>query len=342
MAFDPIPYITKSNVEIVLDQVFDILTFESVNQLEQGELLARAQGTLTLDVAVTDGDQFIVGGKTYTLEAILSNFDGNIAIGADLAATKLNIVAAFDLNGVAGTDYALAMTANTDVDIAAFSNNNSILTAKLSGTDGNSIATTSTFAAGTNKFDAVTLGTTRAGFVYNESADNFSVVKELHTRIDVCDFFKDPNNLDKTLVNLYFNSADTDPKTQKRDKRYKPDYFIDCYAKRPTDDDDEGLTKAALKVTRTIMQISKILYDPRYERLGIAYRDANDPNNLIQFIEKRSITSLEKFPPEDSAEAVENIIPARVILHVQLNEQQSDINGNPLEIVFSQVEAETQ
>ena len=342
MAFDPIPYITKSNVEIVLDQVFDILNFEAGNQLVQGELLARAQGTLTLDVAVTDGDQFTVGAKTYTLETVLTNFDGNIAIGADLAATKLNIVAAFNLSGVAGTDYALAMTANTDVDIAAFSNNNSILTAKLSGVAGNSIATTSTFAAGTNKFDALTLGTTRLGFDYDKSPDNFSVVKELHTRISQCDFFKDENNLNATLVNVYWFSADTEAKTQKIDKRFKPDYYIDCYAKRPTDDNDEGLTKAALKVHRTMMQVSRILYDPRYERLGIAYRDTNDPDKLLQFIEKRSITSLQKFQPEDSAEAVENIIAARVILHVQLNEQQSDINGNPLEIVFSQIEAETQ
>ena len=342
MAFDPIPYITKSNVEIVLDQVFDILNFEAGNQLVQGDILARAQGTLTLDTAVTDGDQFVVGGKTYTLEATLTNFDGNIAIGADLAATKSNIVKAFNLSGVAGTDYALSMTANTDVDIAAFSNNNSILTAKLSGTAGNAIVTTSTFAAGTNQFDAVTLGTTRAGFGYDKSPDNFSVVKELHTRISECDFFKDGNDLDATLVNVYWFSADTDRKNQKRDKRFKPDYYIDCYAKRPTDDGEDGLTKAALKVHRTMMQVSRILYDPRYERLGIAYRDPNNPNDVIQFIEKCSITSLQIFQPEEAAEAVENIIAARVILHVQLNEQQSDINGNPLEIVFSQVEAETQ
>ena len=125
-------------------------------------------------------------------------------------------------------------------------------------------------------------------------------------------------------------------------ERFKPDYYIDCYAKRPTDDNDEGLTKAALKVHRTMMQVSRILYDPEYERLGIAYRDTNDPNKLIQFIEKRSITSLQKFQPEESAEAVENIIAARVIVNVQLNEQMFDINGNPLEIAFTEFEAETQ
>jgi len=127
------------------------------------DVTVAAEGTLTLDTQPTDGDTFTVDTKTYTFESALTNVDGNIAIGVDLAGSQANLVAAFDLSGVAGTDYATAMTAHTSVDIAAFATNAAVLTAKTSGPDGNSIATTETFNAGTNVFDAATLGTTTKG-----------------------------------------------------------------------------------------------------------------------------------------------------------------------------------
>jgi len=340
MVDDPIPYLPKSNLEIILDQIVDILQFEAANQITQGNELAKAKGTLTLDTQPLNGDDFTVGAKPYTLEDTLTNVDGHIKRGVDLAATQANIIAAFDLSGVAGTDYATLMTANTDVDIEAFKTDQAVLAAKLSGVDGNAIATTSNFTEPTNKFDALTLGTTQTGFEYDASEDDFSVVKELHTRISEHDFKQSANGLNKTLVNVYFMTSDTDPKTQKVGKVFKPDFHIDCYAKRPTDDNDEGLTKASLKVHRTMMQVSRILYDPRYERLGISYRDSN--NELVQFIQKRSITSLQKFQPEEAAGAVENIIAVRVVLHVELVETLSDIPGNDLELVNSLVTAETQ
>lgn len=340
MALDPIPYLVKSNLEIVLDQIVDILQFEAANQVTQGDELAKAKGTLTLDIQPLDGDNFDVESRTYILQDTLINADGNIQIGVDLAATQANIVAAFDLTGDTGTDYATLMTANTDVDIKPFAGDQAVLAAKTSGVAGNSIATTSNFTELTNQFDGLTLGTTQAGFDYVASDDDFSVVKELHTRISETDFEQSENGLNKTLVNVYFMTSDSDPKTQKIDKVFKPDFHIDCYAKRPTDDSDEGLTKASLKVHRTMMQVSRILYDPRYERLGIAYRDSD--KKLVQFIQKRSITSLQKFQPEEAAEAVENIIAVRVILHVELVETLNDIPGNDLKLVNSLVIAETQ
>lgn len=340
MAFDPIPYLDKSNLEIVLDQIVDILQFEAANQVTQGDELAKAKGTLTLDVQPLDGDNFDVGSRTYTLDDALSNIDGHIQIGVDLAATQANIVAAFDLSGAAGTDYATLMIENTDVDITEFATDQAVLAAKVSGTAGNAITTTSNFTAPTNLFDGLTLGTTQTGFDYVPSDDDFSVVKELHTRISEHDFDKSANGLNKTLVNVYFMTSDSDPKTQKVDKVFKPDFHIDCYAKRPTDDTDEGLTKASLKVHRTVMQVSRILYDPRYERLGISYR--NSSGELVQFIQKRSITSLQKFQPEEAAEAVDNVIAVRVILHVELVETLNDIPGNDLTLVNSLVIAETQ
>ena len=123
-----------------------------------------AEGTLTLDTLPTDGDTMTVDYKTYTFQDTLTDVDGNIKIVAgDLAATQANLVAAFDLSGVAGTDYATSMIKHWTVSIAAFAANNAVLTAKVGGTVGNSIVTTETFTAVTNVFDAATLGTTTAG-----------------------------------------------------------------------------------------------------------------------------------------------------------------------------------
>jgi hypothetical protein len=119
--------------------------------------------TLGTTTSGTDPDTYTIDGKTYTFQNTLTDVDGNVNIGGSLAQAKLNLVAAMDLSGVAGTDYATSMTAHTTVDIAAFIVNDAVLTAKAPGTAGNSIATTETFAAGSNVFDAATLGTTTAG-----------------------------------------------------------------------------------------------------------------------------------------------------------------------------------
>ncbi len=130
-----------------------------------------AQGTLTLDTEPINGDTYTIGGKTYTFETSLTDVDGNVNIGGSLAQAKLNLVAAIDLSGLAGTDYADAMSAHTQVTVAAFVSDDAIITAILGGTIGNLIATTESFDAGTNIFDGVVLGTTTAGvemwYVYN-------------------------------------------------------------------------------------------------------------------------------------------------------------------------------
>lgn len=122
-----------------------------------------AQGTLTIAVQPTDGDTVTIGGRTYTFETTLTDVDGNIQIGAAVTDTQNNLVAAFDLSGTAGTDYATSMTANTEVTIGAFATNDAVITAVEKGAAGNSIATTETFTSGSNVFDAATLGTTTAG-----------------------------------------------------------------------------------------------------------------------------------------------------------------------------------
>ena len=117
-----------------------------------------ATETLTLDTMPTDGDTMLIGARTYTWQTTLTNSNGNIWIGANLAASKLNLGYAIAASGgTAGTDYAAAMVANTEVKIDAFATHDALFTALAVGTAGNSIATTETFAAVTNVFGGATL-----------------------------------------------------------------------------------------------------------------------------------------------------------------------------------------
>ncbi len=129
-----------------------------------------AEGTLTLDTQPTDADPYTIDVKTYVLEDSLTDVDGNVNIGGSLAQAKLNIIAAMDLSGTAGTDYTLSMTAHPTVDAAAFVSDDAVFTAKVAGRAGNTIVTVETFTAGTNIFDGVTLGTTTEGADAAEAA----------------------------------------------------------------------------------------------------------------------------------------------------------------------------
>ena len=118
--------------------------------------MTKSQGTLTVDTQPTAGDTFTINTRVYTFVAVgLANDNNEISVGADLAEAKLNIVAAIN-----GTDH---NSANNDVTAAAFATDDCVLTAKVPGTVGDTIATTETFTEGTNVFDAATLGTTTAG-----------------------------------------------------------------------------------------------------------------------------------------------------------------------------------
>jgi hypothetical protein len=123
--------------------------------LDTGEF---ATVTLTMDTQPSDGDTLTIGSRTYTWQSTLSNVDGNIWIGADLAAAKLNLgYAIADSGGTPGTDYAAAMTANTQVSLAAFASDDAVFTALAVGTAANAFASTETFTAGTNVFSGTTM-----------------------------------------------------------------------------------------------------------------------------------------------------------------------------------------
>jgi len=121
-----------------------------------------SQGTLTIAEPVTDGDTFTIGSTVYTLRDVpAAAYD--VFIGANEAATKVNIVAAINASGTLGVEYYFGTAEHPDVSAAAFATDDCVLTAKAMGAAGDAIATTETFDHVSNVFDAATLGTTTAG-----------------------------------------------------------------------------------------------------------------------------------------------------------------------------------
>lgn len=119
--------------------------------------MVAAQGTLTMDTQPTALDTVTVGTRTYVWVANgTADNPGEISIGANLAAAKVNFVAAIN-----GTDS--VNTANSLISAAAFDGDDCVLTARIAGTVGNDYVTTESFTAGTNVFDAATLGDTTLG-----------------------------------------------------------------------------------------------------------------------------------------------------------------------------------
>jgi hypothetical protein len=113
--------------------------------------------SLTLAIQPSNGDTITLDSKTYTFQSSLTNSDGNIAIGSSLATTQQRLVSAVNLTGVGGTDYAAAMTLHPSVTAGSFSSNVAQFIAKATGSVGNSIVSTETFASASNLFSAATL-----------------------------------------------------------------------------------------------------------------------------------------------------------------------------------------
>lgn len=108
----------------------------------------RASGTLTASGVFSDGQTVVVGGKTYTVQATLTDVDGNVQMGAAgaAAATLQNLYYAINLTGTAGTHYAASMTKNAQVEATAVTATTLVVKAGAAGTVGNLIASTETCA----------------------------------------------------------------------------------------------------------------------------------------------------------------------------------------------------
>lgn len=128
----------------------------------------KAQGKVTITALPTDGQTITIGTKVYTWKTTLTNSDGFILIGATAADCRTNLMNAINLDGNPGSQYAAITTPHTDVEATLISGNDVILTAKVGGTAGNSIALATTMTGG-NTVDGSTLGTYRAGVAESDA-----------------------------------------------------------------------------------------------------------------------------------------------------------------------------
>jgi hypothetical protein len=117
--------------------------------------MAFASGTLTVSDDFDDTETLVIGSKTYTMQVTLTNVDGNVQIGASAAATLVNILQAITLSGVAGTDYAAAMTRHPQVTAITTTATTLVVRSRVDGLIGNAIGTTETHGEGA--WGAVTL-----------------------------------------------------------------------------------------------------------------------------------------------------------------------------------------
>lgn len=141
------------------------------------DAVSRSKGKLTIPTQPTAGDTFTIGAKTFTMRAAV-DFDANgeVLIGATVVESRANIVAA-----IMGTDG--VNTIHATVRAQAFNGSNyMVLTAIVPGAAGDAIATTETFTAGGNVFDAATLGTLSAGGLDSSATVTVVAVADPHGR----------------------------------------------------------------------------------------------------------------------------------------------------------------
>lgn len=104
----------------------------------------KAQGTLTASSNFADTETVTINGKVYTFQTTLTNVNGNVKLGASLTDSLANLRKAIDLSGVAGTDYAAAMTEHPTVEPVSSNATTLVVRAKAAGTAGNALTTTDT------------------------------------------------------------------------------------------------------------------------------------------------------------------------------------------------------
>lgn len=134
--------------------------------VSDGGSATAATGSVTFSAAPSDGDTVTIGGQDYTFKTAIANpFD--VLIGADANASATNLRAAIMAGAGSGSTYGAGTIANSDVTGVASSDTVN-LTAKVSGTAGNSVALAKTGSAITVSGGTLTGG---AGNVYIEGVD---------------------------------------------------------------------------------------------------------------------------------------------------------------------------
>lgn len=107
-------------------------------------LPVQASQVLTAAGVFTDTQTVVIGSKTYTTQTVLTNVDGNVAIGASAAVTLQNLFDAINLTGTPGTQYATLMTKHPTAYASAVTATTLTVKANNGGVEANVIATTET------------------------------------------------------------------------------------------------------------------------------------------------------------------------------------------------------
>ena len=101
---------------------------------------AAAASIFILSANITTTKTVTIDTKVYTFQGTLTDVDGNVHIGSDASDTIDNFIAAINLTGTAGTDYALSMTAPAVTMLATVADGDTMNV--YMDTDDTSIATT--------------------------------------------------------------------------------------------------------------------------------------------------------------------------------------------------------
>lgn len=110
------------------------------------DVAATAQFVNATTTNFADGDTVTIDARVYTFQTVLTNVDGNVLIGTDIADSLSHLVAAINLGAGSGTDYAAATVLHPTVTAAAVGTSRMSATAKSTGEAGNSIVTGTTSA----------------------------------------------------------------------------------------------------------------------------------------------------------------------------------------------------
>lgn len=137
------------------DKTIEADTSESRHQIYFGTIkvpayaAAAASCTLTSDAIMPlDGDQVILGAKTYTFRTALSSpaVINEVLIGVSAATALDNIALAVDKGSTEGTQYSTGTTANATISSSTNADTTQIFTADTAGIAGNLLMSRSTSA----------------------------------------------------------------------------------------------------------------------------------------------------------------------------------------------------
>lgn len=105
-----------------------------------------AKGYLLINATPSNTETVTIDSTTYTFKTTITSTAGDVLIGADAAASAVNLAAAINAQGGSGTLYGSSTTAHTTVRAIGSDGGAVLVIARTPGAAGNVIATTETLA----------------------------------------------------------------------------------------------------------------------------------------------------------------------------------------------------